>query len=253
MGIGRTLASARRGSASWATPENGRMLDSKYRCNEILPLFKGDAVHSLQGLEFYVNTLEQLVERECSQEIGDLKRHADQLPEDRRGKFWAWHYPVHWDEVFASQLRSSFVVTLVSLAESHVGMVAEQACEIADTPLTPDDLRSGFERHRKHLQALPGFARPDDRCWNAVYEIRDLRNCIVHANSRIWATKNEARETRLRSLVDRLPGLTRPYDVLELSREFPTHAFRTVQKFILDLYEEAEELCRRAGAWRRDS
>jgi hypothetical protein len=80
-----------------------------------------------------------------------------------------------------------------------------------------------------------------------------LRNCIVHANSRIWATKNEARKTRLRSLVDRLPGLTRPHDVLELSWEFPTHAFRTVQKFILDLYEEAEELCRRAGAWRCDS
>jgi hypothetical protein len=110
------------------------MLDAKYRCSEILRLFKGDAVHSLHGLEFYLHTLEQFIEGECRQEISDLKRYADQLPEDRQGEFWAWHYPAHWDEIFASQLRSSFVVALVSLAESHVGMVAEQACEIAGTP-----------------------------------------------------------------------------------------------------------------------
>lgn len=142
-------------------------------------------------------------------------------------------------------------MTLVSLAESHVGMVAEQACEIAETPLKPGDLRGGLlERHRKCLQALAGFVRPDDRCWNALYEIRDVRNCIVHANSRI---RDDKHQKRLCSLVAKLPGLTAPYDVLELSEEFPTHAFQTVQKFILDLYGEAKELCRRAGVSRRDT
>jgi hypothetical protein len=219
------------------------MLDVKCRCKEILPLFRGDAVRSLQVLEFYLRTLEEFIERERSHEVSELKGHADQLPEDRQGEFWAWHYPVHWDEIFASQLRSSFVVTLVSLAESHVGMVAEQAREIAETPLKPGDLRGGpLERHRKCLQALAGFTQPDDRSWNAIYEIRDVRNCIVHANSRIREAKNDV---RLRSLVGKLPGLTAPYDVLELSKEFPTHAFQTVQKFILDLYEEAKELCQR--------
>jgi hypothetical protein len=221
------------------------MLNAKYRCNEILPLFRGDAVDTLQRLEFYLKTLEQFIEREGSQEISDLKRHADQLPEDRQGEFWAWHYPVHWDEIFASQLRSSFVVTLVSLAETHVGMVGAQVCEIAETHLKPGDLRGGpLERHRKCLQALPGFTRPDDRCWNAIYDICDVRNCIVHANSRIWEVKNEM---RLRDLVGRLPGLTAAHGVLELSEEFPTHAFQTVQKFILDLYEETKQLCRRSG------
>jgi hypothetical protein len=73
-----------------------------------------------------------------------------------------------------------------------------------------------------------------------LYEILDVRNCIVHANGRIWEAKNEA---RLRSLANKLPGLTAPYDVLELSEEFPKHAFRTVQRFNLDLYEGANKLC----------
>lgn len=68
------------------------MLDAK---------FGRDAVDTLQRLDFYLRTLEQFIERERSQEISDLKRHADQLPEGRQGNFWAWHYPVHWDEIFA--------------------------------------------------------------------------------------------------------------------------------------------------------
>ena len=218
-------------------------MDATYRCSEVLPLFRGYAVDTLQGLDFYLKTLEEFIEREHSQELADLKQHGYRLPQDQQGEFWAWHYPVHWDEIFASQLRSSFVVTLVSLVESHVGMVAEQACEIAGTPLKPKDLRGGFlERHRKCLQALASFTRPTDAIWDAVYEIRDVRNCIVHANSRIWETTNQQ---RLRSLVGRLPGLSASQDVIELSKEFPTHTLETVRGFILAIYDEAEKECTR--------
>lgn len=224
------------------------MLEASYRCDEILPLLRTDAMETLKGLEFYLKTLEEFIEAEHSQEVANLKRHADRLPREQQGEFWAWHYPVHWNEIFSSQLRSSFIVTLVSLSESHVGMVAEQACEIAGAPLKAGDLRGGLlERNRKCLNALAGFMHPDDRSWNLIYEIRDMRNCIVHANSRIWEAKNP---NRLRSLACSLPGLAAPSDVLELSREFPPYALISVRDFVLALYDEAERLCRRTMAWR---
>jgi hypothetical protein len=125
------------------------MLDTKYRCEFILPSYRNEALETLNGLKFYLRTLEEFIDREREQEISGLKPHAEQWEAVHQEDFWAWHYHVHWDEIFASQLRSSFVVALMSLTESHVGMVAEQACEIVGAPLSRRDLCRGiFKRGR---------------------------------------------------------------------------------------------------------
>ncbi len=227
------------------------MLDTKYRCQTLLPMFRHEAIETLKGLKFYLETLEWFIDRERTQEISELKKHIEQWSPEQQEDFWAWHYPVHWDEIFASQLRSSFVPTLISLTESHIGMIADQACEILTTSIKPRDLRGGlFEQHRKYLEAMAGFTRPSDATWNSLYEIRDVRNCVVHANSRIYDSRNQE---RLRSLVRKLPGLSASYDVLELSPEFLLHGLKVIEGFITDLYEEASALCQRVSKERNDS
>jgi hypothetical protein len=224
------------------------LIDPQYLCDQFLPLLRGDADRTLEGLGFYLKTLEEFIARERAEEIAALKQDADALPKDTQGDFWAWHYPVHWDEIFASQLRSSFVVTVISLAESHLGMMSENACKIAGAPLKADDLRGGpFERNRKCLEALAGFTRPDARAWEAILAVRDIRNCIVHANSRIGES---SKPDRLRGLVGKLPGITMAHDVVELSSEFPIHALATVRSFLGALYDEAGALCERRKLWR---
>lgn len=209
-------------------------------------MFRGEALETLKGLKFYIETLEGFIEGERAQEISELEKHAEQWEEVHQEDFWAWHYPVHWDEIFANQLRSSFVITLISLAESHVGMVAEQAYAIVGASITPKELRKSpfFERNRKHLEELAGFTRPDNKSWESLDEIRTIRNCIVHAGSRIYDSRNQE---CVEALVRTLPGLSAPYKVLELSREFPVHSFNTVEGFITDLYDEASALCRRVS------
>jgi hypothetical protein len=220
------------------------MLDTEYRCQKVLPWFRSDALETLDGLELYLKTLEEFIAGKEAQEVSDLKKQSDQLPADRQGEFWSWHYPVHWDEIFASQLRSSFVVTLISLAESHVGMVTEQVSEITIIPKPPDANGGQFERHRKHLKQA-GLTRPDDTCWNSLYDIRSIRNCLVHANSRIWDSK---KPEQLRLLINSLPGLSAPYDIVELSSEFPVYSFKRVKEFVIDLYKETSVLCQRSIA-----
>ncbi|HJX65527.1 MAG TPA: hypothetical protein VJ860_16425 [Polyangia bacterium] len=224
------------------------LMDLEYRCDHLLPLLSGEVSKTFEGLEFYLKTLEEFITSEREKEIAALKQDADALPKERQGDFWAWHYPVHWDEIFASQLRSSFVVTVISLAESHLGVVSEQACEIAGAPLRAGDLRGGFfERHRKCLESLAGFTRPDASAWESVLGVRDIRNCIVHANSRI---RESPAADRLKVLVAKLPGITSQYDVIQLSPEFPVHALSTVCSFVDALYDEAGALCKRRKMWR---
>lgn len=219
------------------------MLDKKYRCSDVLPLFRSEAAATLEALKFYLETLKSFIDNEREKEISTLKREVEHLSDDDQGELWAWHYPVHWDDIFASQLRASFVVTVMSLAESHLGMVAEQASEIASSAIKSRDLRGGlFERHRKFLETLAGFSRPAKDSWNSLHEIREIRNCIVHANSTIYNSHNQE---RLRSLVKTLPGLSANHEVIELSSEFPRHSLAAVQKFITELYDEASILCQR--------
>jgi hypothetical protein len=209
-------------------------------------MFSGEALETFKGLKLYLETLEGFIEGERAQEISELEKHAEQWEAVHQEDFWAWHYPVHWDEIFANQLRSSFVITLMSLAESHVGMVAEQAYAIVGASITPKELRKSplFERNRKRLEELAGFTRPDDKSWESLYEVRTVRNCIVHAGSRIYDSRTPE---RVQALVGTLPGLSAPYEVLELAREFPVHSFKVVEGFLTDLYDEASALCRRVS------
>ncbi|HXD32675.1 MAG TPA: hypothetical protein VN643_16250 [Pyrinomonadaceae bacterium] len=200
-------------------------------------------METLDGLEFYLKTLEKFISDKEDEEVSNLRQHADQWPTDKQGEFWAWHYPGHWEEIFASQLRSSFVVTLISLAESQVGMVTEQVSEIAAIPKSPDSNGGQFERHRKQLKQA-GLS-PNDACWNSLYDIRSIRNCLVHANSRIRDSRkaDSRKEKHLRLLINRLPGLSAPYDVVELSSEFPKYCLERVKEFVVDLYKETSVLC----------
>jgi len=217
------------------------MLDNKYRCEEVLPLYRSEATATVEGLKFYLETLESFIDDEREKEISTLKRKIEHLPEDDQGEFWAWHYPVHWDDIFASQLRASFIVTLISLAESHLSMVAEQASEIASTRLKLPGLhKRSFGLHRKLLESQVGFTRPSKDSWKSLHEIRQIRNCIVHANSTIYRTDNEK---RLEALVTKLPGLSAGYGVIEFASDFPQHCLTVVQNFLTELYDEASTMC----------
>lgn len=219
------------------------MIDNKYRCEWIIPSLRSEAQGTVTELKFYLETLESFIEAEREKEIPALTKEVDHLSSDDQGEFWAWHYPVHWDDIFASQIRSSFIVTLMSLAEAHLGMVAEQACHIASTPLKPRDLRgSAFERDRRFLESLAGFNRPAEESWDSLYEVREIRNCIVHANGTIYRSHNEK---RLKALVTKRPGLNAGYGVIGLASEFPQHCLTVVQNFLTELYEEATTMCQK--------
>lgn len=49
------------------------MIDTEYRCQEVLPWFRNDAVEALDGLEFYLKTLEKFIADKEDQEVANLK------------------------------------------------------------------------------------------------------------------------------------------------------------------------------------
>lgn len=213
--------------------------------------FWSDQAHSaLEGLRMYLSTIETFIESEKRSEIDSLSMRAEQLPDSAKEEFWAWHYPVHWDDIFATQLRSSFLVTLMSLVESHVSTVAKESHGKAQVAIGPRDLHGcHLERHRKYFDKVLSFQTPTAEQWNSICGLSDIRNQIVHAQSLAWSPNDKTR-SRLERLARQLPGVSVDYSVFQFDTAFPQHALDQVASFIQCLYLEAGRLLQRSVYWR---
>jgi hypothetical protein len=72
------------------------------------------ACQKFTDLRRYALAMEQLVDQAGQTEIKALSPEADALDENDRGEFWAWHYPVHWDQVVRGMFRASTITALIS-------------------------------------------------------------------------------------------------------------------------------------------
>ena len=199
---------------------------------------------NLSGLRLYLTTTEEFIEREEAREIESLEKHAGASSPD----FWAWHYPVQWQEIIGSQLRKSFVVSLVSLAEFHIGMLCRDVVTITEAQITIDDLKGNiFSRARKFLETFARFTSPAQVDWELMGDIYALRNNIVHNAALVEADRNSS---RLESLMQKAPGISNPSaGILDIKKEFCLYVLSHVETFMNDMHNEYAELCNRVESF----
>lgn len=226
------------------------MVGSMTDLEESIVFLRDQATGAISDLRLYLTTLERLIDQEESRDVSKLKEEACELPQERQADFWEWHYPTHWAEIFATQLRCSVIVSALSIAEWHLDMIGWKALRLVDAPLKPTDLRGGFlDRSRRCLQVFAGFQRPTSEMWSHLQAIADIRNCIVH--HRGWLLQaGEKDRKRIEQIIGSLPGVTVEIGLLQLGNEFPSWALDRVEEFTVSLYDEIEALQRRVGAWR---
>jgi hypothetical protein len=82
-----------------------------------------EIVDQLARFRFYIETLEKFISDQETAEVVSLETEAGKLNEKARGEFWARHYPVHWNEIFRTTLRSSFLISVMSFEETTVTLI----------------------------------------------------------------------------------------------------------------------------------
>lgn len=221
-------------------------MDNAYRCEEVIPVCEDEAKRELQDIYFYLERLEEFIVVERDREINELVKYEHKWPTEKLGGFWEWNYPVHWDEVFVKQLRSCFVVSLMSFVEANIKFVIEHICKVAHVELEQKTLNSYFFKNlRKVLVGKCGFLRPSQDVWGSIGNIQKIRHCLVHHGGRIYSAGGN-KERELKRLIDKLPGLSEQYGIIELDSTFPVYAFDVVKMFLKEFYGESLALCKRS-------
>jgi len=224
-------------------------LDIEYVQSEVLPLLKEYAEDSLGSLRVYLKTLEEFINKQEDEEIASIKARFPEGAEIN----WSYHYPAHWEDIFYSQLRSSFVVSIVSIAELYIDRICKQVSQILSLPFEYNDKEkfkirgNNFFRGKKYLRKFGNFKNPSDKLWELINLIYLVRNCIVHNNNDIETMKNEKGKIgkKLSNFVDKQPGLSESQGYLEMHSEFPIFSIDKIQEFVSSLFDELEQLCER--------
>jgi hypothetical protein len=198
----------------------------------------------LEKLRFFARHIELLVDQAEESEIESLKTSVKHLSQDRQDEYWLWNYPVHWDEIFRSAIRSSLVVTLATFIETYldelcknVGLVTK--CESDST----DGKGSTLVRARRFLKAVGQFQRPTSALWEELGAFLKVRNVVVHTGGFAAGSKYERtieQFCRLRSDINLSQG------TVEIQPEFFEFIINEILMFIEQLESEFLALCERA-------
>lgn len=193
---------------------------------------------NMSELRQFLTTTEDFIAKEEAREIGILEKHSGSSDPD----FWAHHYPFEWQDVIGSQLRKSFVVSLMSLAEFHVGLLCRDVATITEAKITIEDLRGNvFSRARKFLETFAGFTFPTQGEWEFVGDLYALRNNIVHNAALVDTDRNAA---RLEAFMKKAPGISNPSaGFLKIEKGFCLYILDQVEKFLRDVHAEYVALC----------
>jgi hypothetical protein len=197
----------------------------------------------IKRLRYYIDTLEKFIAEEEVDELNPLKADAARLPEGRRGEFWTWNYPVHWDEVFRDNLRSSFLVSVLSFVEGHLSPVCRNVKVIARTPIDSGALKGRvLERSRLFLTAFGSFTHPTAEQWTFIERVYDIRNVFVHHGGYVGTYSHEK---RVQQFCSSQPGLRQEQDHIHLHAQFCSLVLDWVQGFFDAIDMELEQLCSR--------
>ena len=63
----------------------------------------------IKELYEYLRLMDEFISKSEQEELSALEKEYNNLPSQVRDGLWQENYPVHWEDIFASNLRSSLV------------------------------------------------------------------------------------------------------------------------------------------------
>lgn len=192
----------------------------------------------LEKSKFFLNTLEELVSSAEQREVSVLEERTQGLTQEQLDEYWQWHYPIHWQEIFSNRIRASFIMQLCSFVEGELNEIASRVGVIANAPLKLRDITgSTLSKPRKFIEAFGKFTQPDEKSWDLMDRIFDVRNVMVHEGGFAGGYRNEK---KLLEFSTKVPGLSFNNRHVDVNREFCDYCLTVISDFVESLHKAYE-------------
>ena len=203
-------------------------------------------IFSIEGeiskLRFYFKTMESFIEKEEAEEAKRFEEYTRNLNDRQKSSFWERNDPTPWDDIFLNTLRSSFLIVIVSYAETILKTICRDVGIILRTTIKCNDLKGNiFERSRKFLDCFGKFIKPTDKVWELINNIYYVRNVFVHNDGFM----DDSGRSRLTQFIKESPDIYETNDSIKIGADFCYFALESISSFLLVLRSEVQELCKR--------
>ena len=153
------------------------------------PLYLMD---ELERARVFIQTMEDFISSSESAEVKELEAKITALSDEDKSEFWQWNYPIHWQDIFAVRIRSSFVLQICSHIEALLGDVAHRVQIIERCSISVQKIKgSTLEQHRLYLEEFGGFETPLSDVWEKMGFVFRIRNAHVHKQGHDWGISSD--------------------------------------------------------------
>lgn len=195
----------------------------------------------LEKFRFFARKIESFIDEAETSEVESLRESVKHLSQDEQDEFFAWHYPVHWDDIFRSTIRGSVVVSLASFLETFLTRQCYRTAVLMQSE-APSFRSDTLKVARKFLEVTGGFQKPCWPEWNEIGLFFKIRNEIVHSPA--FGTVSKRKEEIEKFCKDH-NGIRLHHGVVEIEPEFLEYIINQLISFVNQLESEFTLLCER--------
>ena len=199
-------------------------------------LLKGNGLYSpfssveeLRKSRMYIETMEDFIDKSESEELAKLSSGIESLTPEERDEYWQFNYPIHWQEVFATRVRSGFLIQLCSFLEGELDDICHRIQMIARIQKNVSNMTgSTIEKASKYVAKYGDFSSSLRPHWETIERIYDIRNVFVHYRGFSALYRNHEKIVEFSKSV---PGVKCLHSFIELERGFCEYCNEEVAKF----------------------
>ena len=130
-----------------------------------------DFNEEIEKLQFYINESENILHNKEIDEVNEIKNRTNKVD-------WNYDYPIHWEEIFKSNLRTGSISTLWSSFEYYIVSFCGIIYAISPLELKYNNLKGGkLDQIKKYFKIFLEYNFND---WQSIKDIYLIRNLLVH-------------------------------------------------------------------------
>lgn len=233
-----------------AQMHRGKMISTRYRDERKV------MAGAFGQLETYLSTVAGLIARAEVAHVRDLEK---KYPPEENEEFWWYFYPAAWQDVHLRFMLGSFVVTAMSMLESHLERICNDVGFLLSLTQKPKRRKTETQlgAYERYLSQAGTFGEIDSEIWGRLKDFNVIRNALVHALDDVGQARQK---DRVAELVEAYPGLSiefRDYDesigiawplttdVLIVKVEFAELVLATIVQCLDEVGRQVSGLCER--------